>query len=152
MTKVFNKIMCPVDFDQGSAAAVDFACKLAELHDSTIYLLHVVSMPRFDQVLLEPPHPIITEAVARKELTKVAGRQLASKIPHELVVRTGDPAATIVAVAEELGVDLIVMATHSSRDLTRLIFGSVAERVIHETKRAVLNIKLRPAPPSPATS
>jgi len=151
MTKVFKKIMCPVDFDQGSADAIDFACKLAELHDSTIYLLHVVSTPKFDHVLLEPPHPIITEAVARKELKKVAGRQLEAKVPHQLVVRTGDPAAMIVAAAEELEVDLIVMATHSGRDLTRLIFGSVAERVIHETKRPVLNIRPRPSTPQPST-
>src|SRR5258708_6542982 len=128
MVKVFKKIMCPVDFDCSSAEAVDFACKLAELHDSTIYLLHVVSTPRLDSILLEPPHPILTEAVARKELEKVVGERLESKIPHQLVVRTGDPAAMIVAAAEELGGDLIVMAPHSGRGMNRLIFGSVAER------------------------
>jgi nucleotide-binding universal stress UspA family protein len=143
MAKVFKKIMCPVDFDRASAEAVDFACELAELHGSTVYLLHVVSAPRFDHILLEPPHPIVTEAVARKELEKVAGQQLESKIPHQLLIRSGDPAAMIVAVAEELGVDLIVMATHSGRELTRLIFGSVAERVIHEATRPVLNIRPR---------
>jgi Universal stress protein family len=42
------------------------------------------------------------------------------------VVRSGDPAAVILAVAEEVGADLIVMATHSGRELTRLLFGSVA--------------------------
>lgn len=151
MAKVFKKIMCPVDFDQASAEAVDFACELAESHLSTVYLLHVVSTPRIDHVLLEPPHPIITEAVARRELEKVARKHLESKVPHQLVVRRGDPAAMIVAAAEELEVDLIVMATHSGRDLTRLIFGSVAEGVIHETRRPVLNIRPRPSTPLPAT-
>jgi nucleotide-binding universal stress UspA family protein len=141
MPKVFKKIMCPVDFDRASAEAVDFACKLAELHESTIYLLHVVAAPRLDSFLIEPPHPIITEAIARRELEKVASRQLEANVPHHLVVRTGDPAAMIVAAAEELGVDLIVMATHSGRDLTRFIFGSVAEHVIHQTGRPVLNIR-----------
>jgi nucleotide-binding universal stress UspA family protein len=137
---VFNKIMCPVDFDRASVEAVDFARELAERHGGTIYLIHVVSTPRLD-LLLQPPHPIVTEAIARKELEKVAGRQLEAKVPHHLVVRTGDPAAMIVAAAEELGVDLIVLATHSGREMTRLIFGSVAERVIHETRRPVLNIR-----------
>ena len=141
MTKVFAKILCPVDFDQASGQAVEMACRLGKLQGSTLYLLHVVATPRLDQILLEPPHPIITEAVARAELKKLASRHVRSKIPHHLVVRVGDPAAMIVAVAEEFAVDLIVMATHSGRDLTRLIFGSVAERVIHESRRPVLNLR-----------
>ncbi len=141
MPKVLGRILCPVDFDQGSAAAVDFACKLAELDDGVIYLLHVVSAPRVNNVLLGAPHPILTEAVAKNELQKVADRQLPANIKRRLIVRTGDPAALIVAVADQIGAHLIVLATHSGRDLTRLIFGSVVERVIHETTRPVLNIR-----------
>ena len=62
-------------------------------------------------------------------------------------IRRGDPAAMIVAAAEEVGVDLIVMATHSGREMTRLIFGSVAERVIREAKRSVLNIRPQASAP-----
>ena len=144
MSKIFKKIMCPVDFDRGSGDALEFACKLAELHDAKVYLLHVVSTPRLDNIALEPPHPIVTEATASKELKKLAGG-LASKAPHHVLVRTGDPAKMIVAAADELEVDLIVLATHSGRELTRLVYGSVAERVIHQTKRPVLNITPRPA-------
>jgi nucleotide-binding universal stress UspA family protein len=145
MTKVFAKILCPVDFDQASGEAVDMACKLAELQGSTLYLLHVVATPRLDQILLEPPHPIMTESVARTELKKLASRHLESRVRYQLVVRTGDPAVMIVAVAEEFAIDLIVMATHSGRELTRLLFGSVAERVIHETRRPVLNLRPQPS-------
>lgn len=91
--------------------------------------------------MLREPYPIITEEIARRELETVARRHLESKVPHRLVVRTGDPATMIVVAAEELGADLIVMATHSGRDLTRLIFGSVAERVVKEAKQPVLTIK-----------
>ena len=140
-TKVFAKILCPVDFDQASGEAVEMASRLAELQGSTVYLLHVVGAPRLDQILLESPHPIMTESVARTELKKFASRHLESRIRYQLVVRTGDPAAMIVAAAEEFAVDLIVMATHSGRELTRLLFGSVAERVIHDTRRPVLNLR-----------
>ncbi len=143
MPKLFGRILCPVDFDPGSATAVDFVCKLAELHDSVIYLLHVVSAPRFNNLPLGAPHPVLTEAVAKKELKRVADKQIPSTIKHRLVVRSGDPAAMIVDVADQIGADLIVLATHSGRDLTRLLFGSVVERVIHETSRPVLNIRPR---------
>jgi nucleotide-binding universal stress UspA family protein len=139
MTKIFKKIMCPVDFDQTSAAAVELACELAESHSGTVYLLNVVSPSTMEPILREP-YPIITEAIARKELEKVARQHLESRVPHRFEVRTGNPAEMIVAAAEELGVDLIVMATHSG-GITRLTFGSVAERVVHAAMRPVLTIR-----------
>jgi nucleotide-binding universal stress UspA family protein len=140
MSKIFKKIICPVAFDHASSSAVDLASELADPHRSTIYLLHVVSTSSMETMLREP-YPIITEEIARKELETVARHHLESQVPHRLVVRTGDPAGMIVAVAEELGADLIVMATHSGRDWSRLIFGSVAERVIKEAKQPVLTIR-----------
>src|SRR5262249_11699494 len=139
-SKVFHKIICPVAFDHASSSAVELASELADPHRSAVYLLHVVSTSSMETILREP-YPIITEEIARRELEAVARRHLASKVRHHLVVRTGDPAAMIVAVAEELGADLIVMATHSGRDLSRLVFGSVAERVIKEAKQPVLTIR-----------
>jgi universal stress protein A len=149
MAKIFKKIMCPVDFDQTSAAAVEMACELAESHNGTVYLLHVVS-PTTMEAILREPYPIITEAIARKELEKVARRHLESRVPHSFEVRTGNPAEMIVAAAEELGVDLIVMATHGG-GIARLTFGSVAERVVHAAKRPVLTIRPHAFIPRPKT-
>ncbi len=141
MPKVFEKILCPVGFDRHSAAAVEFACELAEPTRSTLYLLHVVSVPRLEQILLEPK-PVFTEGVATRELEKLAQQHVAANVSHRIVVRTGDPAALIVAVAEELEVDLILMPTHGDQGLVHLIMGSVAERVVHEAKRHVLTVRL----------
>jgi universal stress protein A len=140
MAKVFKKIICPVAFDRASSSAVELAGELADPYRSTVYLLHVVSASGMETILREP-HPIMTEEIASKELEMLARRYLESKVQHRLVVRTGDPATTIVAAAEELGADIIVMATHSGRELTQLIFGSVAERVIKEAKQPVLTIR-----------
>lgn len=140
MAKVFEKILCPVGFDQNSGAALEFACELAEPNLSTLYLLHVVSAPRIERTLLEP-NPIISEGVATRELEKLAQQHVAADISHQIVVRTGDPAALIVAVAEELGVDLILMPTHGEQGFARMIAGSVAERVVREAKRHVLTVR-----------
>ncbi len=53
------------------------------------------------------------------------------------LLRVGPVADTIVTVANELQVDLIVLGTHDRRGLERLVFGSVAERVLHEAPCAV---------------
>ena len=140
MAKIFDKILCPVAFDRNSAAAIRFAYELAEPQISTLYLLHVVSAPSIETVVIEP-HPILTEAIAGRELEKIAQQHLPSKFPYRIVLRSGDPASLIVMVAEELEADLIVMPTHGHRGVVGLIIGSVAERVVREAKRPVLTIQ-----------
>jgi universal stress protein A len=149
MAKTFDKILCPVAFDRNSVAALRFACELAEPEISTLYLLHVVCAPTIGTIVSEP-HPILTEAIAGRELEKIAQQHLPSNFPYRIVLRSGDPASLIVAVAEELPADLIVMPTHGNRGLLGLIIGSVAERVVREAKRPVLTI--RPGSPASATT
>jgi nucleotide-binding universal stress UspA family protein len=48
-------------------------------------------------------------------------------------VRPGLPAAEIVDAARELHADLIAMTTHGRSGLRRLMFGSVAEAVLHHS-------------------
>ncbi len=140
MPKVFEKILCPVGFDRNSAAAIEFACELAEPNRSMLYLLHVVSGPRMERMLIEP-HPVFTEGIATRELEKLAQQHVAANVSHRIVVRTGDPAALIVAVAEELEADLILMPTHGDQGIVHMIMGSVAERVVREAKRHVLTVR-----------
>jgi universal stress protein A len=141
----FTKILCPVDFDQNSAQALRFACKLLDL-GGTLYLLHVV--PQADRPGFEQ-YPPISE-LAQENLDNFARKQIGDQIVRQLLVRVGDPAAVSVRLAEELGVDLIVMATHGHKGLVRIVLGSVAERVLRDAKCPVLT--LRPAaskqPPS----
>ncbi|MBC7544312.1 MAG: universal stress protein [Candidatus Sericytochromatia bacterium] len=53
----------------------------------------------------------------------------------------GDPGATIVAVAQELDVDVIVMGSHGRDTLARLLIGSVANYVVNHATCPVLVFK-----------
>jgi len=57
------------------------------------------------------------------------------------VVRTGDPAETIERAAQELGIDLIVMATHGREGLSHFVIGSIAEKVVREAPCPVLTVR-----------
>ena len=59
----------------------------------------------------------------------------------QMIVREGNAAKQIIATAKDLRVDAIAMATHSRRGISRLMFGSVAEQVLHETSLPVLLIR-----------
>jgi universal stress protein A len=60
-------------------------------------------------------------------------------------VAVGRPAEEILRVAEEAGVDLIVMGTHGRTGLRHVLLGSVAEAVERTAGCAVLTVKA-PAP------
>lgn len=51
-------------------------------------------------------------------------------VQTELFVRDGEPHQAIVNLATELASDLVVMGSHGRKGLTRLLMGSVTERVI----------------------
>jgi nucleotide-binding universal stress UspA family protein len=50
----------------------------------------------------------------------------------ETVVEPGRPARTILSVAAERGVDHIVIGSHGREGVSRLVLGSVAERVVRQ--------------------
>jgi nucleotide-binding universal stress UspA family protein len=62
-------------------------------------------------------------------------------------VETGSPAEEIHRVAAARGVDAIVMATHGRSGVSRLIFGSVAEGVLHDCTVPVLLVPAASAGP-----
>ncbi len=136
MAAKFRKILCPVEFEQNSAAALRFARELAE-PDGRLYLLHVI--PEAHQPGFEPYPP--TAELAREGLKNFAREQPAGKVNPELLVRTGNPAEIIVSMADELDVDLIVMAMHGHKGIARLILGSVAGRVVREARHPVLTLR-----------
>jgi nucleotide-binding universal stress UspA family protein len=140
MARIFEKILCPVDFDRNRGSAIKFACEFAEPFRSTVYLLHVLSIPRMEPIALEPG-PVFTQAVAERELENLARQNLASNVRYQVLVRSGEPAATIIAVASELNADLIVMPTHGHTGIARMILGSVAERVVREATKPVVTIR-----------
>lgn len=139
--KLFQRIVCPVDFDPNSFGALDTACEIARESGGKVHLLHAVplTVPAQGQPLtLEPLSGAAHDA--RVRLERIVGERLA-KIDHEIIVVTGDPAAEIIRVADEVKADAIVMATHGRTGLGHLLLGSVAERVVREAPCPVLTIR-----------
>lgn len=158
MAASFRKILCPVYFDETSPIALEYARHFAKKADSIIYLLHVV--PTDEMHLLRRVYRpdegggagiVWAEKVARDMLSSLAQEHL-SNVPHEIVTRmSSDPVMGILDAEKELGVDLVVMATHGRTGITHFILGSVAEKVVRESRTPVLTTrrseKLGDAPP-----
>ncbi len=64
--------------------------------------------------------------------------------PVRTLVRFGDPAEEIVAVAAGEGVDMVVIATHGRSGLRRALMGSVAETVLRRVAIPVMMVRPQP--------
>lgn len=142
MAQTFSKTLCPVDFDDNSMTALEMACKVALQNDASLCLMHVVDVPAHSTEMPPvelKPYPV-WEREAKLKLARIASDRIPSTIRGGTFTRTGFPAGQITAAAEDLNVDLIVMATHghSRSAVKHLLLGSVAERVVRSSARPVL--------------
>ncbi len=145
MLMTFKKILCPTDFSVASQLAARVAAELAARDHGELRLVHVVEV--------EPPptDPNVVMEVPEYERTLHADAQLDElaacfqNLTVTTIVGHGDAGDEIVRIARDEAVDLIVMSTHGRTGLDRVVFGSVAEKVVRHAHRPVLTI---PAPPA----
>ncbi|MGH8011309.1 MAG: universal stress protein [Candidatus Binataceae bacterium] len=136
---IFEHILCPVDFDDNSLTALRLASLLAERDKATLFLMHVIRIVE-EMIVAAPVALSQDERLTHSQLDKLAENHLGS-INHQIIVRYGNPAEQILAAELELGVDLVVMATHGRTGISHLFFGSVAEKVVRESSCPVLTVR-----------
>lgn len=145
MTQLFEKILCPVYFDETSPAAIEYARHFAQQSNGVIYLLHVV--PTDELHLLRKVYhaegggadTIKAERVSKEQLQEIATTHL-SGVRYEILTRlNSDPVAGILETEKEIAPDLVVMATHGRTGLAHLVLGSVAEKVARESRCPVFS-------------
>jgi nucleotide-binding universal stress UspA family protein len=133
MGQLFQKILCPIAFDDVCAAALDLARRVAEQTGGRIQALHVVTV--------DAEADRGWEQGATIQLNKIVNERLDGKVDYEFVVRTGSAPVEVLNAAREFGSDLIVIPTHGRVGLKRMVLGSVAERVIRESSVPVLTVR-----------
>jgi nucleotide-binding universal stress UspA family protein len=135
-----RKILFPTDFSHTGDAALRLATTLAREHDATLLVLHVEEPPAAygcGEMYYGIPDPVTEDL--EKMLAQVLPTD--SAVPCEHVMVTGDPASAITRLAEDEGVEMIVMGTHGRTGLMRLLMGSTAEAVVRRATCPVLTYK-----------
>jgi nucleotide-binding universal stress UspA family protein len=138
----WKKICCAVDFEVQSRVALMQAADLATRLDAELTLVHVVAPPlaAASDVLVssrglasvEAEEAEATLARWRADAERRAGRPVSARVLR------GDIAAEIVRHAREERCDLLVLGTHGRTGMSRLVLGSVAERVARRAPCPVL--------------
>jgi nucleotide-binding universal stress UspA family protein len=72
-------------------------------------------------------------AAARERLDEACERATAADVPCSVAIRMGSPARRIVSYVTENDVDSVVMGSHGRTGVSRVLLGSVAERVVRRS-------------------
>lgn len=148
-------ILVPTDFSVAAESALDYALELAAKLGAKVYVMHAYQLPvvGFPDGVLLPSAEIATKIIsfAQSQLAAcVAKRQQQSSVDIVPLLKQEDPRDAVIAAAEELSADLVIMGTHGRRGLVRALIGSVAEAVIRTSTIPVLTVHAATSRPAAA--
>lgn len=123
-----REVLFATDFSPCSEVAGTVAANFTGALGARLHVLHVVQPPR---VAKEVPG-----------MSSLATR-LGKSFPVVTAVASGEPAREIVRYAAGEGIDLIVVGTHGRTGVTRVLLGSVAEKVSRTAGCPVLTVPPR---------
>lgn len=141
-----RKILCPVDFSQGATTALAIAVRLANESNAELVVAHVFQLPT-PLAMGEPMLPgevftsIADDAKERLEMVLASARDLGAKRVTS-VYATGVPWVEIVDLLDkDPAFDLVVMGTHGRSGLSRMLLGSVTEKVVRHAPCSVMTMR-----------
>jgi nucleotide-binding universal stress UspA family protein len=140
-----SKILCAVDLSDHSKQVAQYAAMLAKATGARLIVIYTA--PSLSQYVgfHVPPNTIenfVGEIVsgAEKSMEIFVAENFAG-LPVTSKVLIGYAAEEIVNRADEEDVDMIIMGTHGRKGIDRILFGSVAEKVVKHAKQPVLTIR-----------
>lgn len=138
----YKKVLLAVNVYENADVVINSAVAFAK-KNNTEYLKVVTvidCVAPFASSIVDFQHSI--EQEAKEALNKLVSKIKLDhnvEIKHEVLV--GNPAAEIVAYAEETNCDVIVMGSHATHGVN-LLLGSVANAVLHKAKCDVLTVRV----------
>ena len=144
--RVFRHVLVPTDGSDASVAAARLAFRLARAFGARVDLLFVIDMllceelRRFDlRELAEIQKELLEQGERYLVVLREEGERWGLSV--DTLVTRGDPFEEIVDRARDLGADLIAMGHVGRRSRTRVLLGSVAERVLEFAPCPVLVVR-----------
>jgi nucleotide-binding universal stress UspA family protein len=141
----FKRLLCPVDFSEPSLQALHAALSIAEESDAALTVLNVIDWPDDETFLVET----FESPDMRRHLETGILERLEAFIPDDARVWSrpssrvvvGKPHREIVAAADGMSADLIVIGVHGRNAADVSLFGSTTNQVVRRASCPVLTIR-----------
>ena len=140
-----KRILVGVDGSKESRQAADYAAELAQAMGSQLVIVSVAYVP----VALGAPELVERTSEWQEEeklhaaaVAKETGAAVARRgVAIETIVQSGPPAETLADLANAGEVDLVVVGHRGRGAITRLLMGSVADRLVQISPKPVLIVR-----------
>lgn len=146
-TKQLKKVLIALDYDKSAQKVAEAGYVMAKAMNAEVVLLHVISDPVYYASVEYSPIMGLTDSLGVDPLKFEGIERLKEVSQHFLddtknhlgdatiqtMLREGDFADSILAVAKELHADILVMGSHSRKWLENIVMGSVTEKVLRQT-------------------
>jgi nucleotide-binding universal stress UspA family protein len=145
---MYDHILIPTDGSDTANVAVDHAVDHAATYGAELHALYVVDIDavnfglgteqvdRIRQGHLDEMPEVKEEAEEATGYVAAAAEERGIALQEHIEV--GEPARAIRKFVEDNDIDLVVMGSHGRSGLSRVILGSVAEKVLRRTHLPVL--------------
>jgi nucleotide-binding universal stress UspA family protein len=142
----FRSILVPVDYSEPSRRALELALSLDPAAEVTV--VHAWDRPAYvgEQVVAHPDgsRRSLSELIrenAERDMTEFLANvknPAAKAFKHRLI--SGEPVTSILEEASHANYDVLVVGTHGRTGMTKLLLGSVTERLIRLSPIPVLTV------------
>jgi nucleotide-binding universal stress UspA family protein len=145
---ILKKILVPLDGSREGEAVIPHVAWLASGLGAEVVLFqalaggyHTITAKGYEYAIYPEQQMASDKAFADDYLTGV-GKQLKEKgVKSKIEVRVGHAAEEIIEFAGEVSADMVAMSTHGRSGVRRWVFGSVAEKVLHEGDKPLLLVR-----------
>jgi nucleotide-binding universal stress UspA family protein len=144
---LFRSILVPIDGSEPSLQAVQMALRIIELCPACKFtVLYVIDKLVLNELVRfskrgEPEVEAELEEQGRRYLELARKSAERQGLTAQSQTRRGDPFEEVIAAANDLGADLIVMGHTGRRGTSRVLIGSVTQRVLDYAPCPVLVMK-----------
>lgn len=143
-SKIYKKILIATDGSDYTKNAVDYGIDLAKNTGAKLLTIYVVDTAAFASIPMDAAWESMYELLRQEG--DVAMKYVAEKAEKEGMeveenIIEGHPADEIIKYSEKNSISLIVLGTLGKSGLDRFLLGSVAEKVVRNSKIPVLVVR-----------
>lgn len=139
----FRRVLIPLDGSPLAEAIIEYSIRIGQIMDAEYTLLRVVDpavlgVPMADEDAIDPAALQPLQYRAQTYLDRQCDELRARGLRVDAIVTVGVPATAILGYARAHSMDLIAMATHGRGGFSRLLLGSVADKVLRGSSTPLL--------------
>ena len=141
---MFRKILVAIDGSEPASHALGAALDEARVRSAEVHVVYVVESGLFSSLPMDNTLEIIYSVLQKEgeEILESAKKKADAKnIPLTTHLLQGHAGSRIASLAEELGVDLIVLGSYGKSGVDRLLLGSVTDYVVQNSPVTTLVVR-----------